>query len=111
MRHPPPDSEPFTIDNTPPVISNLALTQASGNLGLRFHVKDALTVLAKVEYSVNGGDWMVAEPTTRLTDSKEHDYQLTIPRPGAGEVVVAVRATDSNDNVGTEKAVLKTAER
>ncbi len=105
------ESEPFTIDNTPPVISNLALTQASGNLGLRFHVKDALTVLAKVEYSVNGGDWMVAEPTTRLTDSKEHDYQLTIPRPGAGEVVVAVRATDSNDNVGTEKAVLKTAER
>ena len=105
------ESEPFTIDNTPPVITNLAAEPASPNLSVRFHVKDALTVLAKVEYSVDGGDWMIAEPTTRLTDSNEHDYRLLIPRPGSGEILVAVRATDSNDNVATEKTVLKIPER
>ena len=105
------ESEPFTIDNTPPVISNLTAEPASTNINLRFHVKDELTVLAKVEYSVDGGEWMIAEPTTRLTDSKEHDYHLLVPRPGYGEILVAVRATDSNDNVATEKTVLKTTER
>ena len=105
------ESEPFTIDNTPPVITNLTAEPASTNINLRFHVKDALTVLAKVEYSVDGGDWMMAEPTTRLTDSHEHDYHLLVPRPGFGEILVAVRATDSNDNVSTEKTVLKTTER
>ena len=104
-------SEPFTIDNTPPVIANLTAEPASTNINLRFHVKDELTVLAKVEYSVDGGDWMIAEPTTRLTDSNEHDYHLLVPRPGFGEILVAVRATDSNDNVSTEKTVLKTTER
>ena len=105
------ESEPFTIDNTPPVITNLTAEPASTNINLRFHVKDELTVLAKVEYSVDGGDWMMAEPTTRLTDSNEHDYHLLVPRPGFGEILVAVRATDSNDNVSTEKTVLKTTER
>ena len=105
------ESEPFTIDNTPPAITNLTAEPASTNINLRFHVKDELTVLAKVEYSVDGGDWMMAEPTTRLTDSNEHDYHLLVPRPGFGEILVAVRATDSNDNVSTEKTVLKTTER
>ncbi len=105
------ESEPFTIDNTPPVITNLTAEPASTNMNVRFHVKDELTVLAKVEYSVDGGDWMVAEPTTRLTDSKEHDYHLLVTRPGFGEILVAVRATDANDNVATEKTVLKTTER
>jgi hypothetical protein len=105
------ESEPFTIDNTPPVVTNLTAEPASTNINLRFHVKDELTVLAKVEYSVDGGDWMIAEPTTKLTDSKEHDYHLLVPRPGFGEILVAVRATDSNDNVATEKTILKTTER
>jgi hypothetical protein len=105
------ESEPFTIDNTPPVITNLTAEPASTNMNVRFHVKDALTVLAKVEYSVDGGEWMMAEPTTRLTDSQEHDYHLLVPRPGFGEILVAVRATDANDNVSTEKTVLKTTER
>jgi len=60
-----------------------------------------------VEYSVDGGDWLIAEPTTKLTDSKEHDYQLLVPRAGSGETVVAVRATDSNDNVSVAKTVAK----
>ncbi|MBY0503454.1 MAG: hypothetical protein K2X03_06085 [Bryobacteraceae bacterium] len=101
------ESEPFTIDNTPPVITGLAAEPASGNLNLRFRVKDALTVLARVEYSIDGGDWLIAEPTTKLTDSPEHEYQLQVPRPGAGEVLIAVRATDANDNVSTEKTVIK----
>ena len=105
------ESEPFTIDNAAPVISNLTAEPASTNISVRFKVKDALTVLQSVEYSINGGEWLWAEPTTRLTDSKEHDYQLLVQRPGAGEIIVAVRASDANDNQSVEKTVLKTTER
>lgn len=102
------ESEPFLIDNTPPAITNLTAEPSGVNLNVRFRVKDAASVLTKVEYSVNGGDWQVAEPTTKLTDSKEHDYRVVVERPGSGEIHVAVRATDYRDNVSVEKTLLKT---
>lgn len=101
------ESEPFTIDNAPPAISGLSAEAAGSSVNVRFKVKDALTVLQSVEYSINGGEWHWAEPTTRLTDSKEHDYQLQVERPGTGEVIVAVRASDANDNQSVEKTLLK----
>jgi hypothetical protein len=100
------ESDPFLIDNTPPEITGLAATAAGQKLDIRFHAKDALSWLDKAEYSVNGGEWMVAEPTTRLTDSSEHDYRVQIDRP-AGEVTIAVRVTDENDNQAVSKVVIK----
>jgi len=32
-------------------------------------------VIGKAEYSVNGGEWLLVEPVTRLTDSQEEDYR------------------------------------
>ncbi|HXP88722.1 MAG TPA: hypothetical protein VN841_28620 [Bryobacteraceae bacterium] len=100
------ETDPFLIDNTPPEITGLAATPAGAKLQVRFHVKDALTVLGKAELSVNGGDWMVVEPTTRLTDSTEHDYRVEIDKP-AGEVTIAVRAEDSYENQAVAKIVVR----
>src|SRR5579885_361653 len=61
------ESDPFWIDNTPPEISALSAAAAGGKIDLQFHARDALSNLGKAEYSVNGGDWTVLEPTTRLT--------------------------------------------
>jgi len=95
------ESDPFLIDNTPPEIT-------WGPAGsLQFHAKDALSRLGRAEYSVNGGDWMVIEPTTRLTDSLEHDYRLTLVNRPAGEVTVAVRVEDEYGNQAVAKTVLK----
>jgi hypothetical protein len=71
-----------------------------------FHAKDPLSTLAKAEYSINGSDWMVVEPTTRLTDSMEHDYRVEVDR-SAGENTVAVRVADENDNQSVAKIVVK----
>jgi sugar lactone lactonase YvrE len=100
------ESEPFLIDNTPPEITALSATPSGAKLDLRFHAKDALSTLGKAEYSVNGSDWAVVEPTTRLTDSMEHDYRVQVDR-GAGENTVAVRVTDENDNESVAKIVVK----
>jgi sugar lactone lactonase YvrE len=100
------DSEPFLIDNAAPEITGLTATPAGGKLEVRFHAKDSLSTLAKAEYSINGSDWLVVEPTTRLTDSSEHDYRVEVAR-GAGENTVAVRITDENDNESVAKIVIK----
>jgi len=100
------ESQPFLIDNTPPVITGLMATPDAGKVEVHFHAKDALSNLGKAEYSVNGGDWIVVEPTTRITDSTEHDYRIAIGHP-AGEATIAVRISDEFDNQAVAKTVVK----
>jgi sugar lactone lactonase YvrE len=108
------ESDPFLIDNTPPEITGLTVFSTIASTGgvsaqineLRFHAKDALNVLSKAEYSINGGEWKIIEPTTRLTDSQEHDYRLRM-NPTSDETTVAVRVTDAYDNEAVAKTVAK----
>jgi hypothetical protein len=100
------ESDLFLIDNTAPEISALTAASQGGKIDVRFHAKDALNVLDKAEYSVNGGEWKVVEPTTRLTDSEEHDYRFQVDG-GAGEATIAVRVSDAYDNQAVAKTVVK----
>jgi sugar lactone lactonase YvrE len=97
------ESDPFTIDNTPPVISNL---RAAGDV-VRWHAADALSTVYKAEYSVDGGEWTVVDPEGKLSDSKALDYALTLKGLGPGEHVVAVRVSDENDNTAVEKVIIR----
>jgi len=97
------ESDPFLIDNTPPEITCCNVSGSS----VQFHAKDALSILAKAEYSVNGGDWIIVEPTTRLTDSAEHDYRVALPNRPPGEATIAVRVEDEYGNQAVAKTVLK----
>jgi hypothetical protein len=100
------ESDLFLIDNTAPEISALTAAAQAGKIDVRFHAKDALNVLDKAEYSVNGGEWKVVEPTTRLTDSQEHDYRFQVDGV-AGEATIAVRVSDAYDNQAVAKTVVK----
>ena len=95
------ESDPFTIDNTPPQITKLA---AKGNV-VQWHVADALSLIRKAEYSLDGGDWTVVDPVTKLSDSQALDYSLTLKGLTPGEHTIAVRATDNFDNVAVEKLI------
>jgi hypothetical protein len=100
------ESDPFLIDNTPPEITDLRGAPSGTKVEIRFHAKDALSVLDKAEYSINGGDWLVVDPTTRLNDSMEEDYRVLVDR-GQGELTVAVRVSDEYDNEAVAKTVVK----
>jgi sugar lactone lactonase YvrE len=95
------ETDPFLIDNTPPEISCCVVTGST----VQFRAKDALSVLGTAEYSINGGEWMVVEPTTRLSDSKEGEYRIALPRL-QGETTVAVRIQDDYDNQAVAKTVV-----
>jgi hypothetical protein len=49
----------------------------------------------------------MVEPTTKLSDSQEHDYVLTIDRPNNSETTIAVRVTDEYDNVAVDKVIVR----
>jgi hypothetical protein len=102
------ESDPFLIDNTPPQILNLAATSAAGNkIEVRWIARDARSDIDRAEYSINGGDWLMAQPVTRLSDSPEEEYHLVLDRAAPGEQVIAVRVTDEFDNQAVDKVVVK----
>jgi hypothetical protein len=100
------ESEPFIIDNTPPRISGLAATRHEGKIEARWHAADALNNVASAEYSLDGGAWTVAAPITKLSDSPELDYELTLDA-GPGEHTIAVRVADDYDNRAIDKTVVR----
>jgi hypothetical protein len=99
-------SEVFTIDNTPPRISGLSATRNGDKLDVRWHAADALSNVTKAEYSLDGGDWMVAAPLTKLSDSLELDYALSLDA-AAGEHTIAIRVEDDYANQATDKVVVR----
>jgi hypothetical protein len=101
------ESEPFLIDNTPPRITGLTASRNGTRLEARWHAADAHSILDRAEYSLNGGEWTVVAPVTRLTDAQDLDYSLTIENTGPGEHTIAVRVQDEYENQSTEKAVVR----
>jgi len=89
---------PFLIDNTPPEVAGLTGEVNGGELTARWAVGDGHTVIKKTEYSLDGGEWTMVEPTSRLSDSRELEYALTIDGAGPGEHTLAIRVTDLFDN-------------
>jgi hypothetical protein len=100
-------SDPFLIDNTPPQILNLSIAPGGGRLHIRWKAVDARSVIDHAEYSINGGDWILIEPTSKLSDSQQEEYLLILDKSGDGEQTIAVRVTDANDNQAVDKVTLK----
>lgn len=100
-------SAPFLIDNTAPEISGLAASRSGDKITVRWKARDASSLIQKAEYSVDGGEWLLAQPTTRLSDAAEHDYVLELSGLPAGERTIAVRVTDDYDNQAVAKAVVR----
>ncbi len=59
-------SDPFLIDNTPPQILNLTANVSGNKMEVRWKARDARSNIDKAEYSVNGGEWLLAQPVTKL---------------------------------------------
>jgi sugar lactone lactonase YvrE len=101
------ESDVFLIDNTPPGITNLAGAREGNRLRIRWHAADALNNIKQAEYSLDSGDWTVVSPVTRLSDSMELDYDLTLENAAPGEHTVAVRVEDDYDNQAAAKVVVR----
>ena len=56
-------SEPFTIDNKPPVITALDAKGEPGAIAVSGHASDGQSILVRLEVEVDDGDWRMLTPS------------------------------------------------
>ena len=97
-------SEPFTIDNKPPVITALDAKGEPGAIAVSGHASDGQSILVRLEVEVGDGDWRMLTPSGGFADSRDLDFTVKLPDIKAGEHSVAVRAVDRAGNGATRAA-------
>jgi hypothetical protein len=99
------DSDPITVDNTPPVLT-MTVSRQSAAIHLLVHAVDATSPIDKLEYSVGGGPWQLVYPATGLADSPDERYDIPVATD-ADLARLVVRATDALQNVATQPAPVR----
>jgi len=107
------ESERFEVDNTPPVVEISkpiwGALQSGPNriefLTIEFVARDSATNVERAQYSIDGGEWVLASPTSHVSDAPEERYRVSLGGfpLGSGEHTIAVRAYDRFENVGSAK--------
>jgi hypothetical protein len=99
------ESDPITVDNTPPVVT-MTVSRQGAAIHLLVHAVDATSPIDRLEYSVGGGPWRLAYPVDGLADSPDERYD--IPVPSEAELArIVVRATDALQNALTLSAPVR----
>lgn len=101
-------SAPVVIDHSPPSIEVLSRERADAGWNLRVRVTDAVSLIRRVETSVNAKAPTVALPVDGIADSRVEEFVLSIRDDAAPEAEksVVVTATDGAGNVATARVLL-----
>lgn len=92
-------SDPFVIDNTPPVIEDDTLEIQNAVVVLRLSVRDALTVVGKAAYTVNSSEqWVSVLPGDGVYDTTLETFTLRIDDLKSGSHLIAVSVADDVGN-------------
>jgi hypothetical protein len=111
-------SNSFTIDTTPPAISQMMAHIESGKLHVSFTATDPMSPIARAQFSVDAGPWQYIAPTGRISDSLTEHYDFTTPLPNSqrqpsaevpdpSQHVITVRVFDRYHNVVLAKSVVQ----
>ena len=107
-------SAPFLIDNVPPRVESLRTSSRPGSTRDKTTVTvsgvatDADSRVARIEYSVDGGDWKSIFPDDSIFDSPQERFHFDAIDLPAGEHAITVRASDSQRNVSVGKIIATT---
>ncbi len=122
-------SSRFEVDNTPPHVESLNASVENNQVHLTFRAVDSFSPIERAEYSIDAGDWQIADPVGEISDYKveNYDFKVAIPsntqelpeasESGKGsrsqrqlaEHTVVIRVFDRFENVGISKTVVRTA--
>ncbi len=99
------------MDNTPPTIERLEAmavvtrggSPAFSSVIVKFAARDAASSIERAQYSLDGGDWTLVAPTSRISDAPEERYEFSLSGIAPGEHTIAVRVYDRFENVGSAK--------
>jgi 5-keto 4-deoxyuronate isomerase len=99
-------STPVLVDNHKPRFADLKVDEKS--LQVSGVVRDSFSVIRRIEYSVDGGDWFLIYPADGIYDDQEEKFRFTLhERPQSGSHTLTLRAYDSDGNIGTASLLFK----
>lgn len=91
-------SEPFTVDNTPPVLTGMEARRAGGTLEVAGRAEDAASPIARIELSLDDGDWRAVAAENGMTDERALGFRARVPGVSDAAHTVAVRIVDLAGN-------------
>jgi sugar lactone lactonase YvrE len=100
------ESDRFLVDNTPPVVSAITADPAAAPgaaARIRFDASDPGSAIARAQYSLDAGDWIMVLPVGRLSDAPLEHFDWTLGGLAPGEHTVAVRVYDEYENATSAK--------
>lgn len=101
-------TEPFDIDNTPPIITSSALQKSTdGKIFISFTATDKTGYIARAEYSIDGGDWKPVAPMDGIADGPEETFRLELTPGGGGSRLITLRVFDSSGNVAAASQIAR----
>jgi len=107
------ESGRFEVDNTPPVVENLHVGPASGKMSGghpgSFTARDAASTIDRAQYSLDGGEWILALPSNGIGDGLVEQYHFGLPALTPGEHTLSVRVYDHFENIGSAKTTFTVA--
>ncbi|HQL47133.1 MAG: hypothetical protein BWY56_02241 [Acidobacteria bacterium ADurb.Bin340] len=101
----------FTVDHTPPTISEVSALAEGDNLRVRFVARDAASALKEAALSADGEHWLQVAPDDRVFDHAEERFEVVIPRSRVKGDRLVIRAVDQNGNEAAASAPLGEAGR
>ncbi|MBC8186096.1 hypothetical protein H8E88_33860 [candidate division KSB1 bacterium] len=94
-------SDRFIIDNSAPEIKNISLNKSGADsLQVSFTVRDDLSAIKKVEFSLNAQKWNWVYPKDQVCDTKEEMFSFRIKKPQPDYRIIVIKATDKSENTG-----------
>ena len=94
-------SRPFSVDNTPPVVSDLTVGTDGA---IRFRARDGGSPIRRASVSVDGGPAQVLRPVDGIADSPSEDYDSRLDDFPEGAGAVVVKVEDDMGNWGAAEA-------
>jgi hypothetical protein len=95
------ESKPFLVDNTRPEVIGLKL--GAKNL-ISGTAKDRTSPITRIEYSLDGRDWVPVAPADGIFDELEENFEFALPAgTPSGPHTLAVRAYDKAENPGVNQ--------
>ncbi len=105
------ESSPFTIDNTPPEVTEVAAVPGRQGVEVRGRARDASSILTRLEIGVDGEEWQPLSPSGGLADDNELSFQTVLRELEPGDHSLSVRAVDAAGNSATRATTVRVPRR
>jgi hypothetical protein len=100
------ESGSLEIDNVSPTVQIGALGRDGARFVVPVEVRDADSVVTRVEFSLDAQRWQMAFPRDGILDARLETFELRLEPEAAGRTLV-IRATDALGNVGTGQVQIR----